>query len=113
MTLYAQYIKERGNKHIVENEWGFATYSAYKDGMCIEDIYVVPGLRKGGIAKEFHDQIVEKVKEMGFKKIYNCVAPSVNQNTQTNPTGMVKWMFSQGYSLDECFNGVLILSKDI
>lgn len=113
MSLYAQYLKERGNKNIIEDQYGFAVYSPYKEGIYLEDIYVEPALRKSGLAKELHDKVVEITKQLGLKKIYGSVVPSINQKASTNPTEMVKWMFSQGYSLDECFNGIIILSKEV
>lgn len=113
MSLYAEYLKHNGLKSIVENEWGFATYSPYKDGIYLDDIYVQPGVRNGGLARDFHDQVVQITKNLGFKKIYGSVVPAVNPKSSTNPTKMVKWMFSQGYTIDECLPGVLVLVKEI
>lgn len=100
-------------KNIIENEWGFAIYSRYKDGIYLEDIYVQPALRKGGLAKEFHEQIIKITRDLGLSKIYGSVVPLVNPRSSTNPTEMVKWMFSQDYTIDECLPGVLVLVKEI
>lgn len=112
MSLYAEYLEERGVRKIIENEYGFATYSPYKNGICIEDIYVKPLFRQTGIGSDFHESIIKFAKEQGHKKIYTCVAPGV-KSPMTTPTGMVKWMFSRGYELDDCFGGALILVKDL
>lgn len=113
VSLYAEYLKHTGTKKILENEWGFATYLPYKDGIYLEDIYVQPGLRKGGLAKEFHEQVIQITKDLGLKKIYGSVVPAVNPRSATNPTEMVKWMFGQGYTIDECLPGILVLVKEI
>lgn len=113
MSLYAEYLKHNGIKSIVENEYGFALYSRYKDGIYLEDIYVQPALRKGGLAKEFHDQVIQITKDLGLTKIYGSVVPTINPRSATSPTEMVKWMFSQGYTIDECLPSVLVLVKEI
>ena len=78
MSLYAQYIKERENKDIVETDEGFATYQIYGDECYIADIYVIPGARKTGLASQLANQIKGLAKSSGCKILTGSVCLDAN-----------------------------------
>lgn len=83
MSLYASYIKERLGKHIIESDYGFATYSFTPDGIYIEDVFVSQAFRKSGLAVEFEVEITKIAKEKGLSRLYTSVAvdtPDCSEN---------------------------------
>lgn len=109
MSLYAQYIKERENKEIIESEQGFATYSINKDNSCyIQDIYVHPDHRHDHVASKFADQIVDIVKKKGVHTLYGSVSPTAN-----NSTISLKVLLAYGFELDSSTNNFILVRKEI
>ena len=68
MSHFANYIKERQNKEIIEDESGFATYYFIMPDCYIEDIYVIPEKRKAGIAAKYADKIAKIAQEKNCLK---------------------------------------------
>lgn len=112
MSLYAQYIKERSNREIIETDQGFVTYVAYKDGLMVEDLYIKPEFRKQGLAIKFVYQVIDIVKANDMKTIYICVAPGI-ESPYVGATAMCKALLHHGCKLEQSFNNLLILSKEI
>lgn len=108
MSLFAQYIKERENKEIVESEEGFATYFYLNDGVYIENIYVREDSRNKGTASKFADCIAQVAKSKGFSKMYGSVIPTTN-----NSTDSLKVLLSYGFRLDSAVNNAIIMVKDL
>lgn len=108
MSLYGEYIKERRDRDIVENEKGFATYVFMPKGVYIEDIYIRPDYRKQGIGREFADKIKDIALEKGVTKMYGSVVPSTKGSTNS-----LKALLSYGFSLDSSSNDFIILYKDL
>lgn len=79
MSLYAQYIKERENKDIVETDKGFATYQIYGDECYIADIYIVPEMRKSGLASKLANEIKDLAKKSGCKILTGSVCLDANE----------------------------------
>lgn len=78
MSLYAEYIKEREGREIVETADGFATYTWLGEDSCyIVDIYVRPEARKSGVASSLADQVAVLAKEVGCKRLLGSVDPSL------------------------------------
>lgn len=107
-SLYAEYIKERENKHIVENERGFATYVFIDKGVYIQDIYVRSDFRHSGEAAALADQIANIAKEKGYNKMYGSVVPTAN-----NSTSSLKVLLAYGFQLDSSTNNIVYLVKEI
>lgn len=73
-SLYAQYIKERTRKGILETEFGFATFEYVNDNIVyIVDLYVVPEKRKSHVATSLADKIVEEAIKAGCKTLLGSV----------------------------------------
>lgn len=77
--MYAEYIREREGKLVLESEKGFAVYGfncipgvdfphAY-----IQDIWVKPDFRKFGEARALADSITKEAKAKGFKFLFGSV----------------------------------------
>lgn len=107
-SLYAQYIDEREEKKIVENEFGFATYKIYGDAVYIEDIFVVPAMRKTGMAKTIVDQICFYAKEQGAKKVFGSVDVTANGATDS-----IKFLLAFGSAVHSTSGNLIYFSKDI
>lgn len=108
MSLYSEYVKERLNKEVIENENGFATYLFMDDGVYVEDIFVRKEYRDKGIAKEMLDQISIIAKEKGCKKMIGTVVPSTEGSTHS-----LQAAFSYGFKLDSCRQNLIVYTKEI
>ncbi len=109
-SLYAQYVKEREGKHILENGLGFATYNFIKDICYIEDIYTIPEARGLRTAANFADQITSHAKEAGCKRLMGSVAIRAN-----NSDVSMKVLLAYGFKIDSCDGALqmIYLMKDI
>lgn len=108
MSLFGQYIQERLNKSIVENDKGFATFYPLHDGMYIEDIYVIPDERHSGEASRLADQVSVIAKEKGMNRLYGSVKPSAKY-----ATAALKVLLAYGFELSEAGPDAVIMRKEI
>lgn len=82
--MWADYLRERSGKEVLQDPNGFTVYSFPGDGICyIEDNWVVPEFRKSGVAKKMADKIVIEAKERGCDTLLGSVdmtskAPGMN-----------------------------------
>lgn len=107
-SLYAQYIKEREGKRIIESDNGFATYQIHGDECYIEDIYVVPRHRRGKVASQLADSVVEDAKKQGCKILTGSVVPSTRGSTTS-----LKVLLGYGFSLWKCEHDFILFRKEI
>lgn len=108
MSLFAEYVKEREGKDIVESDKGFATYFYLGDGCYIQDIYVKPEYRKSGEASNFANIISEVAKSKGYKKLYGTVCPQAKGSTES-----LKVLLAYGFQLDSCTHNLIALVKEL
>jgi len=110
--MWLDYIRERmPNKSIVEiEEAGFAIYYPFpaEEAMYIEEIYVVPKLRKSNLATDMMITIENKAKEDGFKYLMGS-----NDPTTAGAEGSMMAMFKRGFKLDKMDSGLIFLRKEI
>lgn len=108
-SLYAQYIKERDDKDIVEYDNGFATYKIYDNGECyLEDIYVTPDQRKTGLAVKLTDEVVQIAKEKNCKLLVGSVCVD-----DKNATKNMKIFLTYGMQIYKNMGTLIFLKKDI
>lgn len=69
-SLYSQYVKEREGLFIIENDYGFLTYSLKNDILFIHDLFVTKEKRKSNIAFQMLDESMSKAKELGIIEMY-------------------------------------------
>jgi|CXWK01.1.fsa_nt_gi predicted GNAT family acetyltransferase len=94
MSHFANYIKERQNKEIIEDENGFATYYFAGPDCYIEDIYVVPEKRKSGVAAKYADKISKIAQEKNCLNLIGSVKPTANGSTAS-----LKVLLAYGFKL--------------
>ena len=76
-SLYAQYIKERCGRGILETKEGFATFDYVSpDTVYIVDLYVAPKFRKTRVAATLADEIVRQAVKDGRKYLLGSVDAS-------------------------------------
>lgn len=108
-SLYAQYIRERENKDIIESDKGFATFKTFHNGECyLQDLYVVPSERKTGLATEMANKIVEIAKERGC----NTLIGSVSTEDQ-HATKNLKIFLNYGMEIYKIVGTMIFLKKNI
>lgn len=107
-SLFAQYIKERTKKEILESDIGFATYEFLQDGVYIEDIFVLPEHRQEGSASRLADIIAGIAKSKGFHKLYGTVAPQAKTSTDS-----LKVLLAYGFKLTKCEPNLIVMEKEI
>ena len=105
---YAQYIREREGKSIIEDAHGFATYLYTKEHCYIEDIFVVVGERQNGHAARYADQIAEEARLKGFKKLLGSVCPSAQGSDIS-----LKVLQAYGFKLLSSDKNIIYMEKDI
>lgn len=109
MSLYGDYIKERENKEIIENEYGFATYQFLPEGRCyITDIYIHPDHRCIGAAALLADRIADIAKDKGCKVLLGSVCPQANHSTES-----LKILLAYGFKLDCAEKNFILFAKEI
>ncbi len=110
MSLYANYIKEKTEDHIIELAEGFATYRYLDEGktVYIIDIYVLPDFREQKLASTIADTVVEEARKKGCNKLLGSVVPSAKGSTIS-----LKVLLGYGMKLESSANDFIIFRKDI
>ena len=108
-SLYGQYIAEREDKEIIESKDGFATYKIFENGECyLQDLYVVPDMRKSGLATEMANKVVEIAKENGCHTLLGSVCVDGNGATRN-----MKVFLAYGMQIDKIIGNMIFLRKKI
>lgn len=108
MSLYSDYLKETGQRHIVEDASGFATFQLLGSECYIVDIYVIPKMRKFNRASQMADQIIVIAKAAG------CTLLTGSVNTKTNdPTASIKVLLAYGMKFLRSNENILFFGKEI
>lgn len=108
MSLYAEYIREREGKEIVEDEKGFVTYTFVPEGCYVVDIYVKPEFRKQGHAAALTDVVACVAKGKGCSKLIGSVCPQAKGSTDS-----LKALLAYGFQLDSCAPNLIYLKKEL
>lgn len=109
MSNFAEYLLERTNREIIEDDRGFATYYYADDLGChIEDIYVRPDFRNSGVAKEYADKITDRAKERGCKFLYGSIVFPGHGKTAS-----AKVLLAYGFKLHSATNNFILFKKEI
>lgn len=106
MSLYAEYIKEREGKDIIEDEKGFATYlyTPIRNEIYIVDVYVRPEYRRQGVARDYVDTIINIAKEKNCEYLITSVDLR-NPDWKSSTTGLLNtgWKFYANDPMDQLF----------
>jgi len=115
MSLYKEYLEERTDDHIYEDDQGFVTWRYLDEKQVyIIDIYVRRDFRKTGKAKDLADIVVKEAKERGCDTLVGSVVPgNTNQIAPKTATLNLKLLFDYGITLDSSTNNLIIVKKAI
>ena len=109
MSLYGDYLSEKTDQKIIENEYGFATYQFLPGGIIyLVDIYVVPLFRRSRRASALADEVQEIGKKNGCMQMMG----SVNL-TAKNQTDSFKAILGYGMEYSHCQGEILFFLKGI
>lgn len=109
MSLYSEYLTERTNDGIIEDETGFATYRYLSEKeVYIVDIYTRPEHRKKHCAAKMADYICAKAKEKGCTVLIGTVNPTAKGSTDS-----LRVLLAYGMTLVKSEANVIVLKKDI
>jgi len=110
MSLYANYITERTNDLIIENDMGFITYRYINDGksVYIVDIYTVPGSRRSGHALYLAEAVAKEAREKGCKEVIGTVQPSTHGSTDS-----IKFLIACGMTVASSTNDFIVFREDL
>lgn len=110
MSLYANYLFEKTNDHIIETDISYATYRYIDEGktVYIVDIYVLPEFREEDHASDLANGIVTLAKEKGCNKLLGSVIPSAK-----NSTVSLKVLLGYGMTLESATNDFIVFKKEI
>ena len=108
-SLYAQYIKERENKDIIETDKGFATFQFLTNNQCyLQDIFVLPEYRKSGLCFEMADKVTQRAKEKNCHTLIGSVCTD-DQNATRN----IKVLLAYGMYFDKVIGNMMFFKKSI
>lgn len=108
MSLYGEYIKERLNREIIENDKGFATYYFLNDSCYIENIFIKKEFRHSGEASSLADQISQIAKEKKCNQLIGTVMPSANNSTDSLET-----LLAYGFKLSNSIQDFIVMVKEL
>lgn len=107
-SLYADYIKEREGRSILESKEGFMTYEIKGQECYIADVYIRPEFRKSGVASGFASQIEDIARKQGCKFLTGSVTPSLKGATES-----IIAQLKFGFKLHSSHEDFIILKKEI
>ena len=108
MSLFADYIKERLGKQVLEDDHGFVTYFFESDYVYVEDVYTRPESRREGKLYKMVDQVAEIAKEKGVHKMLGSVVPSANSSTES-----LHVLLDYGFKLYSSDKNIIYFMKEI
>lgn len=107
-SLYAQYILEREDFEIFEDEKGFATFKCTGDECYIRDIFVAKEFRRQAAGTMYADEITKIAKARGCKFLTGTVYPAAN-----GATSSMAALLAYGFKILESRNDRIVLMKEI
>lgn len=108
-SMYKDYIEEQlANRFVYETDYGFMTYNKIEDVLQLEEIYILPQMRRKGLASKFYDEAEKIGKELKCSYLKGSIIIGTN-NAEQSMQCLLKNKFKLYYS-----NGIIIyLKRDI
>ncbi len=109
-SMYAQYLRERTDDHILETEHGFVTFRFIEEtkAVYIIDIFVVPEKRESKVGAALADTVIAQAKERGCVEALGTVVPSAKGSTTS-----LRVLLGYGMQLQSSSNNLIVFRKDI
>lgn len=108
-SLFAEYIKEREGKQIIESDKGFATFKVFDNKECyLESIYVKPEYRETGLATDMANEISEIAKEHGCTSLIGSVCID-----DVAVTKNMKVLLAYNMQIYKIVGNLIFLKKDL
>jgi GNAT superfamily N-acetyltransferase len=106
--MYKEYLRERENAELVEFDSGFMVLKLLPDALYIQDIYVKPEARQGGVGRMMLMHAEALAKELGKSAILGSCSPLAHGSTVS-----MKSMFACGFELKSCEQDMIYLIKPL
>lgn len=107
-SLWAQYKLEREGVQTLERLWGFASYLMNKDECYIQDIYIVPAMRRAHSASDLADEVAKIALENGCKTLTGTVNIESKEATTS-----LKVLLGYGMKLSHVKDNMIVFYKDL
>ena len=109
MSLYAEYLQERTDDQILENDKGFITWRYLNDyQVYIIDIFVKKEFRQKKVAVMLADYVCSIAKNLGYKEVIGTIVPSTKG---ANASLRVLWGY--GMKLHAAKENLIIMKKEL
>lgn len=109
MSMMAEYFSEFFNDETYENENGFAMFRYLNETQVyIVHIYVVPHLRKSGVASAIADGVVEAAKKRGCTELLGTIVPAAK-----GATASLRVLLGYGMELKGLDGNMIVFRKGI
>lgn len=112
MSLYGDYIKERKNYEIIEDDRGFITFGHFeiegRPALYIEELYVKPEFRKQNVASEYAMHVERMAKELGIGRVIGSVSPTCNGAHES-----LLVLLAYGFKLLSCTEDLIYFVKEV
>lgn len=92
LNKYAQYIKEREDLELYEDDKGFFTYKEEDGVFFVSELFVLPEFRENGVGNDYSSKIDELAKEHGCDTIVCTTCFDASNWEQSH-----KYIKSNGY----------------
>lgn len=108
MSMYAEYLKEREDKNVLENEHGFIVFKYFDEFTYIIDIYVRPEARKSHVASDLANEVCTISRALSKKYIVGSVDVRA-----AGATDSLKVLLAYGMRVDSVDGQVIYFKKDL
>lgn len=108
MNNYAQYIKERENKEIIENESGFLTYKIFEKECYLADMFIVPEKRGSSAVAYF----IQELSDISIRAGCDHISANIRLNDK-GATRTLRASLKLGFNLVSAENGTITICKEL
>lgn len=103
-TLFAQYIKERLNQEVIENESGFIIYNINGKSCFLAEMYIKPDSRKSGLFIE----LLNELKELAVENDCEHITATIHQYDK-GATNSLSSAFKYGFKIHQAHNNIITI----
>lgn len=107
-SLYAEYLEEITDDHILETDKGFATYRFMGETVYVVDIFVLPQFRKDNVATDLADIIGDLARGRGCKEMMGTVRPTNKKSTDS-----LRVLLGYGMKLSHIAGELIVFRKEL